>query len=67
MAEIWLTISRMEIVNRESWKERSLEAINHTQKKRIIGPKKLGADGHCLVANTSYLAGVTFDWLDEGF
>ena len=45
--------------------EVALEAINHTKKKRIIGPKNLGADGHCLVANTSYLARVTFDWLDE--
>lgn len=47
--------------------EVALEAINHTQKKRIIGLKNLGADGRCLVANTSYLAGVTFDWLDEVF
>lgn len=47
--------------------ELALEAINHPQKKRIIGPKSLGADGHCLVANANYLAGVTFDWLDEVF
>ncbi len=45
----------------------ALEAISHPEKKRVTGPKELGADGHCQVANTNFMNRVTFDWLDDVF
>ncbi len=45
----------------------ALKAISHPKKKRITGPKELGADGHCQVVNTNFMNRVTFDWLDEVF
>ncbi len=51
----------------EVLQEVALEAISHPNKKRITGPKELGASGHCQVANTRYMTQVTFDWLDEVF
>jgi len=51
----------------EILQELSLEAISHSNKKRITGPSRLGADGHCQVANSRYMTQVTFDWLDEVF
>jgi pimeloyl-ACP methyl ester carboxylesterase len=51
----------------EILQEVALEAISHPKKKRITGPKELGADGHCQVVNTNFMNRVTFDWLDEVF
>ncbi len=45
----------------------SLEAIASPLKKRISGPKELGADGHCQAVNTNFMNQVTFDWLDTVF
>ncbi len=45
----------------------AMEAISHTKKERITGPREVGADGHCLVANTNFMNRVTFDWLDGLF
>jgi len=47
--------------------EIALEAIPHPVKKRITGPKELGASGHCQVANANFMHQVTFDWLDKMF
>ncbi len=51
----------------EILQEIALEAISHPQKKRITGPKELGAGGHCQVANVNFMHQATFDWLDEIF
>ncbi len=51
----------------EILQEVALEAISHPEKKRVTGPKELGADGHCQVANTNFINRVTYDWLDEVF
>ena len=51
----------------EILQEVALKAIPHPNKKRITGPKEVGADGHCQVANTNFMNRVTFDWLDEVF
>ncbi len=49
----------------EILQEVALEAISHPEKKRVTGPKKLGAGGHCMVANSRFMNQVTFDWLDD--
>jgi len=51
----------------EILQEVALEAINHPMKKRVTGPKELGAGGHCQLANASFMHRVTFDWLDQVF